>query len=70
MHAELCPVCGGKGRVEDYGSTGGTIACHGCHGLGWVCVPGVPDDPASVFAPASPGYVFEGPGYTDPNPTT
>lgn len=30
-HAEKCPVCEGKGKVEEK-------QCHGCSGLGWVTV--------------------------------
>ena len=29
MHAEKCPVCGSKGKIEDE-------KCHGCGGRGWV----------------------------------
>lgn len=30
-HAERCPVCEGKGKVESQ-------PCHGCFGLGWVSI--------------------------------
>ena len=30
-HAEICPVCKGKGRID--GNT-----CHGCDGKGWIAI--------------------------------
>lgn len=30
-HAEKCPVCEGKGKVN-------SEKCHGCGGMGWVAV--------------------------------
>jgi hypothetical protein len=42
MHAEKCPVCGGKGRISDIAVGSGMISedqmrtCHGCKGKGWV----------------------------------
>ena len=30
-HAEICPVCGGSGKLKKK-------QCHGCNGLGWVTV--------------------------------
>ena len=48
MHAELCPICEGKGKVtiDDYGNivTLGKLGgkCHGCDGRGWVPVPDNP----------------------------
>ncbi len=36
MHAEKCPVCGGKGKVPDLYSSGYEATCHGCQGKGWV----------------------------------
>lgn len=44
-HAEICPVCGGSGQLQDYcnvGSAGTNIGyktCHACQGDGWVVVP-------------------------------
>lgn len=40
-HAEICPVCGGRGKIEVKSST--TIGdhmetCYGCGGFGWVTV--------------------------------
>jgi DnaJ-class molecular chaperone len=38
-HAEQCPICLGKGEVENhqwYSSYG--KKCHGCNGMGWVTV--------------------------------
>jgi len=32
-HAEICPVCGGTGKVN-------MEKCHGCDGKGWVEVEG------------------------------
>lgn len=42
-HAEICPVCGGKGKIPiptDERSTAapGEETCHGCNGKGWVQV--------------------------------
>jgi DnaJ-class molecular chaperone len=41
--AQLCPVCGGSGRLPDnnpYGTSTVqlTHTCHGCEGRGWVVV--------------------------------
>ena len=39
MHAELCPVCNGKGVI--YGIAESAVpykTCHGCGGTGWVTV--------------------------------
>ena len=43
-HAEICPVCSGKGQVALSApfTTGATRPCHGCGGTGWVMV----QDPA------------------------
>jgi len=44
MHAEICPICKGKG--EEYDSTLAAQQaspykpCHGCNGKGWVEVGG------------------------------
>ncbi|MEA2053494.1 MAG: hypothetical protein U9O96_00015 [Candidatus Thermoplasmatota archaeon] len=40
MKAVLCPVCNGTGKIPDPDSTVGEKTCHGCHGYGWVTVPG------------------------------
>jgi len=39
-HAEICPVCVGKGVVYGIAETGAcpTETCHGCNGKGWVTV--------------------------------
>ena len=37
-HAELCPVCGGTGKVNGE-------KCHGCDGKGWVEVEGACKQP-------------------------
>ena len=31
-HAQICPVCNGKGKLKD-GSK-----CHGCGGKGWITI--------------------------------
>jgi DnaJ-class molecular chaperone len=42
MHAEICPVCGGKGRLQISQVSTSTDAsmheetCHGCGGKGWI----------------------------------
>jgi hypothetical protein len=59
-HAEVCPVCGGRGWVypdvgyydttppEYYGGTGWFWKiCNGCGGKGWIVVPDGPEDPAA-----------------------
>lgn len=43
-HAEICPICGGKGTVSSsrFCSTTSSLAeviCHGCEGRGWIVVP-------------------------------
>jgi len=44
-HAQICPVCGGRGMIPDMkynpASTATIIeiTCHGCGGMGWVIVP-------------------------------
>lgn len=48
-HSEICPVCKGKGHIEDYDNnrlTDTTVpitkinyTCNGCSGKGWVVVP-------------------------------
>jgi DnaJ-class molecular chaperone len=40
-HAEICPVCLGKGKVQEDNPSGTNIiynTCHGCGGQGWVTV--------------------------------
>lgn len=41
-HAEICPVCGGRGTTADSQAptTAGVLekTCHGCNGSGWVTV--------------------------------
>lgn len=39
-HAEICPVCNGKGKVMEQPTTNPfpTKTCHGCSGKGWVTV--------------------------------
>lgn len=41
MKAVLCPVCGGRGTIMDYGNPNFTsaiieVTCRGCGGKGWV----------------------------------
>ena len=42
MHAEMCPVCHGKGKIwkplENSTSPGYDVTCHGCGGRGWISV--------------------------------
>ena len=35
-HSEICPVCSGKGKLDDIKITSGFKTCHGCWGSGWV----------------------------------
>jgi DnaJ-class molecular chaperone len=42
-HAEICPVCGGRGKVMSPVNSWTTAVsyeqtCHGCSGCGWVTV--------------------------------
>jgi DnaJ-class molecular chaperone len=40
-HAEICPVCQGKGKIlENFPSDTAIreVVCHGCNGRGWVVV--------------------------------
>ena len=39
-HAEICPICGGKGVVPNPDPTccNDAVNCQGCGGLGWVTV--------------------------------
>ena len=42
-HAETCPVCGGKGKIQELGSTAvDNKICQGCDGKGWVSVEDTP----------------------------
>lgn len=40
MRAVLCPVCDGKGKINDPLTVAATstvkVVCHGCQGRGWV----------------------------------
>lgn len=37
MHAELCPVCNGEGKIEsEYKPLVEPKECHGCKGKGWI----------------------------------
>ena len=59
MHAEKCPICGGKGKLP----TDTTVAekdCYGCFGKGWVEV----TDSVAVPWPWYPPYPPVGPYYT------
>lgn len=49
-HAEICPICRGKGtNRDDNASTPYTYPCHGCGGRGWITV----IDPLYVYVPSS-----------------
>jgi DnaJ-class molecular chaperone len=40
-HAEVCPICKGKGTIEKGGNTTDAkfpVTCHGCGGTGWITV--------------------------------
>jgi hypothetical protein len=41
-HAEVCPICHGKGVIPDEGGTSSVKTCHGCNGCGWVEVADFP----------------------------
>ena len=44
-HAEMCPVCGGSGKLSMNNTSTFPYyeACHGCGGLGWVSVKDGPE---------------------------
>jgi hypothetical protein len=46
-HAEICPVCNGKGTIEQNGATD-PKTCHGCNGKGWVTVGEAKTPPSSA----------------------
>ena len=48
-HSEICPVCGGAGKIKTYldplgfgyltsGKTYTEKTCHGCQGKGWITI--------------------------------
>lgn len=49
-HAEICPICGGRGIVEEHdpNSTELKRICHGCQGVGWITVSAPTPLPTSV----------------------
>ena len=53
-HAETCPICWGKGKLQEHGCTAvDNKTCHGCNGQGWVSVQ---DEPQTLLPWAIPGY--------------
>jgi len=36
MHAEICPICGGKGKIKNSENTCAEITCPGCNGRCWI----------------------------------
>ena len=60
MHAEVCPLCGGTGKKENWNpqvTAPLSETCHGCGGLGWISVPdegGSPSPPPAWPWPHSP----------------
>jgi hypothetical protein len=73
-HAEICPVCKGKGYLQeivttDFGrdttsppsqesSTLTQRVCHGCNGRGWVEVSDYPCYPYYPYYPRYPYYPY------------
>ena len=56
-HSEICPVCGGSGKItKDDNTTAGRreVKCHGCNGNGWITV-GI-DYPPPHYPPTYPIY--------------
>lgn len=43
-HAEKCPVCNGKGKIDDK-------TCHGCGGTGWIVIQDAP-----IYIPSHDKY--------------
>ena len=63
MHAEKCPICGGRGSIHEYGWQGKSTACddkehvcHGCNGKGWVEV--TDTETVSISASYIPPWAF------------
>ena len=60
-HAELCPVCAGRGVIKEYPSeestqtNPNTKVCHGCGGKGWVTVLDANDGCSQPCIPYYPG---------------
>lgn len=54
-HAQICPVCGGKGKIPKGGNTTDAAIetfCNGCSGKGWVEVQDAPVVfPSSHYCP-------------------
>jgi len=53
-HAETCPVCQRKGKVDD------DKLCHGCGGLGWVTI----HDPVPYNPCPCPSVPYNPPYYS------
>jgi len=56
MHAEICPICRGEGKVISKTSTGFSTwpvidTCYGCNGKGWI---EVKDEEFPTFVPTIP----------------
>jgi len=78
-HAEICPICKGRGRVPedpewDSGPSPSTRVCHGCNGKGWVEVEGEyrRPDADKIWRRPIPGYAKPQwtPTTTNPDPVT
>jgi hypothetical protein len=71
MHAEICPICNGEGRIKRTKdqTAEGYQRCHGCDGKGWVEVQDIylHISPEPDYDPY-PGYTWFGTGGTRPAP--
>ncbi|MFH1327433.1 MAG: hypothetical protein ABIH76_01065 [Candidatus Bathyarchaeota archaeon] len=46
-HAEICPVCNGKGFIQEGILIPHKKICHGCNGRGWITI----QDPNPIYNP-------------------
>lgn len=62
-HAEICPVCGGRGRVTINVNLTAPLEqlCHGCGGKGWIEV----QDEQPYWVGTKPDYVTGTPWWKD-----
>ncbi len=57
VHSEICPVCKGKGKVDNNPPTSASCnlkTCHGCSGTGWITVSDNVEPYPPPFNPENP----------------